>query len=385
MRAVRIERPGVLKEAELERPQPGPGEALVRVHACGVCRTDLHLLDGEVEIPNPPIVPGHQIVGTVIERGPARGGRERGETATADPAQADPAQADPAQGLVPGARVGIPWLGWTCGVCRYCRSGRENLCERARFTGRDIDGGFAELTVADERFCLPLPEGFSDLALAPLLCAGLIGYRALKMTGGALAGGGHGEQGQRARPGGVQAQRGTGGEAQRLGLYGFGSAAHIIAQVARFQGRRVFAFTRPGDESTQAFALQLGAEWAGDSTAAPPEQLDAAIVFASAGELVAQALRVLARGGTVVCAGIHMSEIPSFPYEILWGERAVCSVANLTRQDAREFLALAPRVPVRTDVQPYPLADVPRALEDLRAGRFEGSAVIDLGHGSSPA
>ncbi len=314
------------------------------MHACGVCRTDLHLLDGEVDIPRPPIVPGHQIVGTVLERGPAREGLEQGGTTKAEYVPA----------LVPGARVGIPWLGWTCGRCRYCLSGRENLCDRARFTGRDIDGGYAELTVADERFCFPLPEGFSDLELAPLLCAGLIGYRALKMTG----------------------------EAQRLGLYGFGSAAHTIAQVARFQGRRVFAFTRPGDERTQAFALQLGAEWAGDSTARPPEEVDAAIVFASVGELVPRALRVLAKGGTVVCAGIHMSDIPSFPYEILWGERSIRSVANLTRQDAREFLALAPRVPVRTDVHSYTLADAPQALDDLRTGRFEGSAVIDLRAGT---
>lgn len=313
----------------MQQPDPGPGELLVRVHACGVCRTDLHLLDGEVDIPKPPIVPGHQIVGTVIARG-----EETGETSD----------------LKRGSRVGIPWLGWTCGQCRYCLTGHENLCDLARFTGRDIDGGFAEVTVADERFCFPLPDGFSDMEVAPLLCAGLIGYRALCMTG----------------------------DAERLGLYGFGSSAHIIAQVARFQGRRVFAFTRPGDESTQAFALKLGAEWAGDSTASPPEDLDAAIVFASAGELVPQALRALAKGGAVVCAGIHMSDIPSFPYDILWGERTIRSVANLTRRDAREFLALAPSVPVKVDVHPYALADTARALEDLRAGRFEGSAVIDV-------
>ncbi|HEY8303290.1 MAG TPA: zinc-dependent alcohol dehydrogenase family protein [Solirubrobacteraceae bacterium] len=327
---MRIERPGALEPAELEQPAPGPGEILVRVHACGVCRTDLHLLDGDVEIPKPPIVPGHQIVGTVIARGEGAGAGEA---------------------LEPGARVGIPWLGWTCGRCRYCLTRRENLCDLARFTGRDIDGGFAEMTVADERFCFALPGGFSDLEVAPLLCAGLIGYRALGMTGGA----------------------------ERLGLYGFGSSAHIIAQVARFQGRRVFAFTRPGDESTQAFALKLGAEWAGDSTTEPPEQLDAAIVFASAGELVPLALRALAKGGAVVCAGIHMSNIPSFPYDILWGERAIRSVANLTRKDAREFLALAARVPIRANVRTYPLAEASLALEDLRAGRFEGSAVIDVG------
>jgi alcohol dehydrogenase, propanol-preferring len=329
MRAMRIERPGVLKAVELPQPDPGPGENLVRVDACGVCRTDLHLLDGDVDIPKPPIVPGHQIVGTVIARGEGTG-------ETTD--------------LQPGTRVGIPWLGWTCGRCRYCLTGRENLCDLARFTGRDIDGGFAEMTVVDERFCLPLPDGFSDMEVAPLLCAGLIGYRALGMTG----------------------------DAKRLGLYGFGSSAHIIAQVARHQGRRVFAFTRPGDTSTQTFALKLGAAWAGDSTASPPEELDSAIVFASAGELVPQSLRARAKGGTVVCAGIHMSDIPSFPYEILWGERTVRSVANLTRQDAREFLAIAPRVPVKVDVHPYPLADAARALDDLRAGCFEGSAVIDV-------
>lgn len=329
MRAMRIERPGVLASAEFDQPQPGPGEILVRVHACGVCRTDLHLLDGDVEIPKPPIVPGHQIVGTVIGRGEETG-------------------ADDA--LQIGARVGIPWLGWACGRCRYCLTGRENLCDLARFTGRDIDGGFAEMTLADERFCFALPEGFTDLEVAPLLCAGLIGYRALNMTG----------------------------EAERLGLYGFGSSAHIIAQVARFQNRRVFAFTRPGDESTQAFALELGAEWAGDSTMTPPEKLDAAIVFASAGELVPRALGALAKGGTVVCAGIHMSDIPSFPYEMLWGERTIRSVANLTRKDAREFLDLASYAPIRTDVHIYPLAQAALALDDLRAGRFKGSAVIDL-------
>jgi len=330
MRAVQIERVGVLRSVERVQPRPGPGQVLVRVSACGICRTDLHLLDGDVEIPHTPIIPGHQIVGTVTEVG---------EPATDEPS------------LEPGMRVGIPWLGWTCGGCRYCLSGRENLCDLARFTGRDIDGGFAELTLADQRYCFALPEGHSDLELAPLLCAGLIGYRALGMTG----------------------------ESERLGLFGFGSSAHIVAQVARFQGRRVFAFTRPGDESTQAFALSLGAEWAGGSETTPPEELDAAIVFAPAGELVPAALRMLAKGGVVVCAGIHMSDIPSFPYDILWGERVVRSVANLTRQDAREFLELAPRVPVRTDVHSYTLEETAVALEDLRAGRFEGSAVIDLG------
>jgi propanol-preferring alcohol dehydrogenase len=314
---------------ELPKPEPVGNQLLVRVHACGVCRTDLHLLDGEVEIPRPPIVPGHQIVGTVVSRGEG----------AADSAP-----------LESGARVGIPWLGWTCGRCRYCVSGRENLCDTARFTGRDIDGGYAEWTVADERYCFALPEGYSDVQVAPLLCAGLIGYRALGMTG----------------------------DAERLGLYGFGSSAHIIAQVARFEGRRVFAFTRKGDEAGQASARELGAEWAGDSLTRAPEELDAAIIFASVGELVPIALRAIAKGGTVVCAGIHMSEIPSFPYDILWGERTVRSVANLTRQDASEFLTLAPRVPVRTDVHPYPLADAGRALEDLRAGRFQGAAVIEI-------
>jgi propanol-preferring alcohol dehydrogenase len=330
MRAMQIERPGVLRPVERSEPNPGPDQVLVRVSACGVCRTDLHLLDGELEIPHPPIIPGHQIVGTVIACGEP--------TEVTEPL------------LEPGTRVGIPWLGWTCGRCRYCLSGRENLCDRARFTGRDIDGGYAQSTLADHRYCFTLPEGYSDLQIAPLLCAGLIGYRALGKTG----------------------------EAERLGLFGFGSSAHIVAQVARFQGRRVFAFTRPGDRSTQAFALSLGAEWAGDSLTAPPEELDAAIVFASAGELVPAALGMLAKAGVVVCAGIHMSDIPSFPYDILWGERVVRSVANLTRQDAREFLALAPRVPVRTDVHPYALADAARALEDLRHGRFLGSAVIEL-------
>lgn len=328
---MQIERPGVMCPVELPEPRPGPSQVLVRVHACGVCRTDLHLLDGEVAIPRPPIVPGHQIVGTVTARDERAGASEN-------------------ESLEPGTRVGIPWLGWTCGRCRYCLNGRENLCELARFTGRDIDGGFAEWTIADERYCFALPEDYSDLQVAPLLCAGLIGYRALGMTG----------------------------DSERLGLYGFGSSAHIIAQVARFQGRRVFAFTRPGDEAGQASARELGAEWAGDSLRPPPEELDAAIIFASAGELVPVALRALAKGGTVVCAGIHMSDIPSFHYDILWGERTVCSVANLTRQDAREFLALAPRIPVRTDVHPYALADAGRALEDLRAGRFQGAAVIQI-------
>jgi propanol-preferring alcohol dehydrogenase len=279
-----------------------------------VCRTDLHLRDGEIEAPKLPVVLGHQIVATAED----------------------------------GRRVGVPWLGWTDGVCRYCTSERENLCVRARFTGRDIDGGYAELTVADERFCLPLPEELSDEQAAPLLCGGLIGFRALTLAG----------------------------DAPRLGLYGFGSAAHMICQVAVFQGREVFAFTRKGDQRTQEFARSLGAAWAGASDQRPPEELDAAIIFAPAGELVPQALKMLAPGGTVVCAGIHMSDIPSFPYEDLWHERTIRSVANLTRRDGHEFLALAPKVPIRTSITTYPLDQAEQALADLRAGRFEGTAVV---------
>jgi len=304
-------------------PEPGPGQALVAVHACGVCRTDLHIADGELRAPRYPVVPGHQIVGTVLETGAGTG-------------------------LEVGSRVGIPWLAWTCGECRYCRSGRENLCERARFTGLHVDGGYATRTVADERYCFALPDGYGDLEAAPLLCAGLIGHRAMRMTG----------------------------DAQRLGLYGFGAAAHIICQVARHQGRRVFAFTRAGDAASQAFARSLGAEWAGDAMGPAPEALDAAIVFAPVGALVPAALRALAPGGVVVCAGIHMSDIPSFPYDDLWRERQIRSVANLTRADARELLDLAPRVPVRTHVTTYPLERANDALADLRAGRLEGAAVI---------
>ena len=310
-----LEAPGrPLRLVDREVPRPGPGELLLEVRACGVCRTDLHLLDGELDVPAPRVL-GHQIVGVVA-------GEDR--------------------------RVGVPWLGWTCGECRDCRSGRENLCARARFTGRDVDGGFADHAVADARFCLPLPDGYPDLQAAPLLCAGLIGYRALRMCG----------------------------DAERLGLYGFGAAAHVIAQVAIWQGRRVFAFTRDGDADAQAFARELGAVWAGGSAEAPPEPLDAALIFAPAGELVPTALRALDPGGTVVCAGIHMSDIPSFPYELLWRERTIRSVANLTRDDGREFLALAPQVPVRTHVTAYPLEQAGRALEDLRTGRFTGAAVV---------
>jgi propanol-preferring alcohol dehydrogenase len=330
---MQIERTGVLAASERPVPRPAAGQLLARVRTCGVCRTDLHLLDGEVDIPHPPIVPGHQIVATVTEHGD-------GPTDEHAPAV--------------GTRVGISWLGWTDGRCRYCRSGRENLCDQARFTGRDIDGGYAEWVVADARYTFVLPEAYTDLQVAPLLCAGLIGYRALRLAG----------------------------EAERLGLYGFGASAHIIAQVARFQGRTVYAFTREGDEATQTFARSLGAAWAGSSLQAPPEPLDAAIIFAAAGDLVPAALRATAKGGVVVCAGIHMSDIPSFPYDILWGERVVRSVANLTRDDAREFLALAPRVPVKTDVHPYPLDDAARALEDLREGRFEGAAVIETPFGA---
>ena len=334
MHAMQIERIGVLRAAEKPDPRPGPGQVLARVHACGVCRTDLHLLDGEVDIPRLPIVPGHQIVATVTEHG----------AVSPDQAEVMPAI---------GTRIGVPWLGWTDGDCRYCLSGRENLCDRARFTGRDIDGGYAEWVVADARYAFELPVGYSDLDIAPLLCAGLIGYRALRLAG----------------------------EAQRIGLYGFGASAHIIAQVARFQGRTVFAFTREGDETTQAFARSLGAAWAGSSLELPPEPLDAALIFAAAGELVPAALRATAKGGVVVCAGIHMSDIPSFPYDLLWEERVLRSVDNLTRADAFEFLTLAPQVPVRTDVHPYPLADAAQALEDLREGRFNGAAVIEVDTG----
>jgi alcohol dehydrogenase, propanol-preferring len=322
-----LERPGQqLREARLEAPGPGPGQVLVGVRACGVCRTDLHILDGELERPKLPLVPGHQIVGTVLAGGE---GAERFE---------------------PGRRVGVPWLGWTCGVCRYCRGGRENLCERALFTGYDLDGGYAELAVADERFCFPIPEGYPDEQAAPLLCAGLIGYRALRLVG----------------------------DAERIGFYGFGASAHILCQVAVHQGRRVFAFTRDGDEETQAFARSLGAEWAGSSEQRPPEELDGAIVFAAVGALMPAALRASARGARVISAGIHMSDIPSFPYEILWEERTLGSVANLTRADGEEFLALAPRVPVRTEVTSYPLEGAGEALEDLRRGRFRGAAVLEV-------
>jgi propanol-preferring alcohol dehydrogenase len=318
MRAMVLDEPRrPLRPAELPEPEPGPGQLVVAVEACAVCRTDLHIVDAELPNPKLPLVLGHQVVGTVV-------GEDR--------------------------RVGIPWLAWTDGECRFCRSDRENLCDRARFTGYDIDGGYAEYTVVDERFCFPLPEGYSGPEAAPLLCAGLIGYRALRLAG----------------------------DGERLGFYGFGSSAHLVAQVARHQGRRVFAFTRPGDDRGQASARELGAVWAGGSDEAPPEKLDAAIIFAPVGDLVPAALRAVAKGGTVVCAGIHMTDIPSFPYELLWGERILRSVANLTRRDGEEFLALAPRVPVRAEIEMFSLEDASKALERLRSGKLRGTAVLQV-------
>jgi propanol-preferring alcohol dehydrogenase len=302
----------VLSLEEVAVPEPGPGQVLLRVRACGVCRTDLHIVDGQLDRPKLPLVPGHQIVGETED----------------------------------GRRLGVPWLGWTDGECRYCTSGRENLCDRARFTGYDIDGGYAEWTVANERYCFPIPEGFEDLQAAPLLCAGLIGYRSLRLAG----------------------------DAERLGLYGFGASAHIVAQVALHEGRRVFAVTREGDSEAQAFARELGAEWAGSGP--PPEELDAAIIFAPVGELVPAALAAVAKGGSVVCAGIYMSDIPSFPYELLWGERVLRSVANLTRQDGEEFLELAPRVPVLTHVEAFSLEQANEALEKMRSGGVRGALAL---------
>jgi alcohol dehydrogenase, propanol-preferring len=338
MRAMIFEGAGrPLRAVERKVPSPAPGQLLLRVHACGVCRTDLHLLDGEVEIKAPPRVLGHQIIATVEAAG--------------DPAEATEADGSAAAGQAPareGDRVGVPWLGWSCGECRWCLSGRENLCPRALFTGRDIDGGMAEYAVADARFCFQIPAGFPDEQAAPLMCAGLIGYRALRMCG----------------------------DAARIGLYGFGASAHILAQVCSSQGREVYAFTRAGDEETQAFARELGAVWAGASEDAPPQPLDAAIIFAPVGSLIPLALAAVGPAGTVVCAGIHMSDIPSFPYSALWQERVLRSVANLTRADGWEFLALAPGVPVKTHVSSYPLEASNEALADLRAGRFTGAAVI---------
>jgi alcohol dehydrogenase, propanol-preferring len=327
MQAMLLEAQGrPLRLADVPTPVPDPGQALVRVRACGLCRTDLHVADGDLTRPKLPLVLGHQVVGEVAALG------------------------EGAHGVQVGDRVGIPWLGWTCGACRWCRSGRENLCDRARFTGYDLDGGFAAWTVADARFCFPVPDGYGDLQAAPLLCAGLIGFRAYRMTG----------------------------DAERLGLYGFGAAAHILVQVAVHQGRTVYAFTRPGDVDGQRFARELGAAWAGSTDDPPPTELDAAIVFAPAGELVPLALASVAKGGTVVCGGIHMSDIPSFRYEILWGERTVRSVANLTRADGVEFLRLAPAVPVVTHVQTFPLAAANEALASLRAGTVRGQNVIVL-------
>jgi alcohol dehydrogenase, propanol-preferring len=313
-----------LRLREIPQPTPMPGEVLIRVRACAVCRTDLHVVDGELPNPKLPLVPGHEIVGTVVEAGSS------------------------AKWFNVGARVGVPWLGWTCGECGFCLSDRENLCERARFTGYTLDGGYAEYVVADERYCFPIPPNCSDAEAAPLLCAGLIGYRSLAKTG----------------------------TAKRIGIYGFGAAAHIITQVARYQGRQIYAFTRPGDFDGQIFAKSLGAVWAGDSEALPPEPLDAAIIFAPAGELVPRALRAVNKGGVVVCGGIHMSDIPSFSYDSLWNERSICSVANLTRRDGKEFFLLAPRIPVKTTVLTFPMEEANEALARLRQGKIKGAAVL---------
>ena len=325
MRAMVFEAAGLaLALREVPQPVPGLGQVLVKVSACGVCRTDLHVVDGELPNPKLPLIPGHEIVGRVEATGEGADHFHQGE------------------------RVGIPWLGWTCGRCAYCISGHENLCDHARFTGYTIDGGYAEFTLADARFCFPLPGALDDVSSAPLLCAGLIGYRTLRKAG----------------------------DGKRLGLYGFGAAAHIAVQVARFEGREVFAFTRPGDTKAQDFALRFGAVWAGGSDELPPQLLDAALIFAPAGDLVPAALRSVRKGGNVVCGGIHMSDIPSFPYEILWGERSVCSVANLTRRDGDEFLTLAPKVPVRTETSPFALEQANEALDRMRSGRLTGAAVL---------
>ena len=327
MRAMVLDGPGQpLRLRQLPRPVPTAGQILLRVHACAVCRTDLHIVDGELTKRKLPLVLGHQIVGTVVGAGTE------------------------AVSVEVGSRVGVPWLGWTDGTCHFCLTGRENLCDAARFTGYDIDGGYAEFVAADSRFCFPLPEGYRDPQAAPLLCAGLIGFRSLRLAG----------------------------DAERLGIYGFGSSAHLVTQVARFQGRRVFAFTRPGDAAGQAFARQVGAAWAGGTDEPSPEELDAAIIFAPAGELVPLALGALAKGGTVVCGGIHMSNIPSFAYELLWGERSVRSVANLTREDGVEFLRLAPQVPLRTEVTTFPLDQANEALEAVRRGTVRGSVVVSV-------
>jgi propanol-preferring alcohol dehydrogenase len=329
MRAMILDTPGQpLRAGSLPVPAPNPEQVLIRVHACGICRTDLHIVDGELTQPKLPLVPGHQIVGTVEVTG------------------------DRVQQFAVGDRVGVPWLGHTCNHCRYCLGGRENLCDYAQFTGYEIDGGYAESTVAEAQFCFPIPDGYPDLQAAPLLCAGLIGYRSFKMTG----------------------------DAERLGFYGFGAAAHILIQVARYQGRQVFAFTRTGDMQGQQFARELGAVWAGGSDELPPERLDAAIIFSPIGSLVPVALRAVAKGGVVVCAGIHMSDIPSFPYEMLWEERVLRSVAHLTRKDGEEFLALAPKIPIRTEVESFPLTAANEALDALRSGKINGAAVLVVNH-----
>ena len=325
MRAMLFERAGDdLRLAEVSVPKPSPEQVLLRVNACAVCRTDLHVVDGELTNPKLPLIPGHEIVGTVAEVGAS------------------------VSGFKVGDRVGVPWLGWTCGQCSYCRSGRENLCDRAKFTGYTLDGGYAEYTVADHRFCFPIADAYGDAEAAPLLCAGLIGYRSLVKAGGG----------------------------KRLGIYGFGAAAHIVAQVARYQQREIYAFTRPGDEEAKNFALDLGAVWAGGSDELPPVKLDAAIIFAPVGALVPQALKAVGKGGTVVCGGIHMSDIPSFPYSILWEERSICSVANLTRRDGEEFMELAPKIPVRTEVETFRLEEANEALKRLRDGKIQGAAVL---------
>jgi propanol-preferring alcohol dehydrogenase len=326
MNAMVLDKPGqALEYREMPVLEPGPGQVLVKVHACGVCRTDLHVVDGELTEPKLPIIPGHEIVGTVVRTG-----------------------AD-VESFQVGERIGVPWLGYTCGECRFCRGGRENLCDRPLFTGYTIDGGYAEYTVADRRYCFPLPDRYNDTEVAPLLCAGLIGYRSYRMVDAG---------------------------ASRIGIYGFGGAAHIIAQVAVYQGKKVFAFTRPGDSKAQQFARNLGAVWAGDSTEIPPEPLDASIIFAPVGALVPAALRATVKGGIVVCGGIHMSDIPAFPYQLLWEERIICSVANLTRQDGEELLALAPEIPVITETEVFPLREANKALDRLRSGRLQGAAVL---------
>jgi propanol-preferring alcohol dehydrogenase len=326
MHAMVLQQPGrPLVDTEIPVPLPGPGQVLIKVHACGVCRTDLHVVDGELPDPKLPIIPGHEIVGSIVQAG------------------------QEAHGFKPGDRIGVPWVGYTCGQCNYCRTGRENLCDRPGFTGYTIDGGYAEYTVADTQYCFHLPESYSDPYAAPLLCAGLIGYRSYRMAGEGV---------------------------KKIGIYGFGGAAHIIAQVAAYEGKRVFAFTRPGDAPAREFALRLGAVWAGDSTEMPPEPLDAAVIFAPVGSLVPAALRAIAKGGIVVCGGIHMSDVPAFPYRLLWEERVVRSVANLTRKDGEELLAIAPKVPVKTEVELFPLAQANEALSRLRDGKLQGAAVL---------